>query len=263
MVDNNENKDEYQFADLDINNLENMDEELGADHFDNTKKVETGTNVRRNALIVVGVIVLAMIVYKFMGAIFSGKKATSPTPVATISPAPKPVEPVVQQAPVLKTTTSPVDDLQAASSQVNQKLSSLDQSQQSLRSDLTAANNQLGSISTNVSELNSKIDSLNEAIKVLATKLEQQSQEIILLTARTKPKPVRPVTRKTMRARLVYHIQAIIPGRAWLIAGNGSTLTVREGTIIPGYGVVKLIDPTQGRVLMSTGQVIRFSQQDS
>ncbi|HAF87135.1 MAG TPA: type IV secretion protein IcmG, partial [Legionellales bacterium] len=60
-----------------------------------------------------------------------------------------------------------------------------------------------------------------------------------------------------------YYIKAVIPGRAWLIAANGSTLTVSEGTNIKGYGMVKLIDSTQGRILTSSGRVIRFSQQDS
>jgi intracellular multiplication protein IcmG len=60
-----------------------------------------------------------------------------------------------------------------------------------------------------------------------------------------------------------YNIQAVIPGRAWLIATNGATLTVSQGTAIPGYGIVKLIDPVQGKVTTSSGQIIRFSQEDS
>ena len=62
---------------------------------------------------------------------------------------------------------------------------------------------------------------------------------------------------------MLYYIQAVIPGRAWLIATNGSTLTVREGSTIPGYGIVRKIDPNLGKVFMSTGKVIRFSQLDS
>ena len=58
-------------------------------------------------------------------------------------------------------------------------------------------------------------------------------------------------------------MQAVIPGRAWLIANNGSTITVREGTPIPGYGIAKIIDPIKGRVMTSSGKEIRFSQDDS
>jgi len=60
-----------------------------------------------------------------------------------------------------------------------------------------------------------------------------------------------------------YFLQAIIPGRAWLISTNGDTVTVREGTRISSYGVVRFIDAKRGRVLTSSGQVIRFSQEDS
>ncbi|MBA3536672.1 MAG: type IV secretion protein IcmG, partial [Tatlockia sp.] len=87
--------------------------------------------------------------------------------------------------------------------------------------------------------------------------------EIVLLTEKAKPKPVRRRLIVKSAPRLMYFIQAIIPGRAWLIATNGSTITVREGTRIAGWGVVKLIDPIQGRVLTSSGRIIRFSQRDS
>ena len=64
-------------------------------------------------------------------------------------------------------------------------------------------------------------------------------------------------------AAVYYYIQAVIPGRAWLVSSQGLTITVREGTSVPGYGIVKLIDPNQGRILTSSGRTITFSQQDS
>jgi intracellular multiplication protein IcmG len=109
-----------------------------------------------------------------------------------------------------------------------------------------------------------KMAELNQVITQLNAKLETQSQVIERLTVRTAPKPPKPrVLNGFLNQRLKYYVQAVIPGRAWLIATNGATLTVREGTLISGYGVVKLIDPTQGRVLTSSGRIIRFSQSDS
>ena len=80
---------------------------------------------------------------------------------------------------------------------------------------------------------------------------------------RTQPKRVVHHINKPSAPPIHYYIQAVIPGRAWIIATNGSTLTVREGTNIAGYGIVRLIDPLDGRIVTSSGQIIRFSQEDS
>ena len=104
---------------------------------------------------------------------------------------------------------------------------------------------------------------LNGVIANLSAKVDQQSREIEGLTIRRQE--ANKVYHRGAQATHFpkYHIQAVIPGRAWLIATNGATLTVREGTAVAGYGMVRLIDPSQGRVTTSSGQVIRFSQEDS
>ena len=48
--------------------------------------------------------------------------------------------------------------------------------------------------------------------------------------------------------RIPYTVQAIIPGRAWLRAKNGDTVTVAEGDDIKGIGRVTKIDPYDGVV---------------
>lgn len=257
MVDNNQDNDEYQFSDMDVINPDKMDDDLVstksmADGQEGTKK-----DVRRNALIVVGLIILAMIAYKFMGAIFSSKKTPVPATTTLIKPL---VPPVITKPSSV--TPVPVVTTKTPDSQTEQKLSALEFSQQTIRTEVTSINNQLGGLTSNVNDLTAKIDALTQSLNILSAKMEQQSHEIEVLTVRAKPAKVVTVVRKSV-PRPMYYIQAVIPGRAWLIATNGSTLTVREGTIIPGFGTVKLIDPVQGRVLMSTGQIIRFSQQDS
>lgn len=54
-------------------------------------------------------------------------------------------------------------------------------------------------------------------------------------------------------ARIAYNVQAIIPGRAWLKAENGETITVAEGDVIRGAGRVTKIDPYDGLVEINTG----------
>lgn len=273
----NEYNDEYQFDELDGMESESLDEEAGSDLDKEGPAVKKGgggpTKVRRNALIVVAVVVLLMLTYKFFSSFFSTKKpstqAIPSVPVATKSPPPAETTTVVPVPQQLAATqppeqpTAPVTEQpRADNTQVEQKLSSLETSQEDVRSEVSSVSTKLNDINTNVSQLTEKITNLNQMITALTSKLEQQSIEIAVLTERTKPKLIRrPIV---LRApSLLYYIQAIIPGRAWLIATNGSTITVREGTQIAGYGVVKLIDPNQGRVVTTSGRVIRFSQEDS
>lgn len=53
--------------------------------------------------------------------------------------------------------------------------------------------------------------------------------------------------------KLPYSVQAIIPGRAWLRADNGDTLTVAEGDTIKDVGQVTKIDPYDGIVEIKVG----------
>lgn len=260
MADNDQYEDEYQFADLDMVGGEPVEEvEYTSDVSPKPRQnFFTANTIQRNVLIVVILIVLAMILYKFIGSFFAkndlavNKEKKQPVqPTTTIlQPAPEvvaPIEPTV-------TTASP---------KMEQKLSALEISQNSLRSDLSTINNQLGGIDSSVSDMATQIARLNQTLTSLSAAIEAQSREIEAIKVRAKP----VVKRKTVVHKPVavkkYYIQAIIPGRAWLISSNGTTLTIREGSDVPGYGRVKLIDPNQGRVLTSSGQIIRFNQDDS
>lgn len=271
MAENDQN-DEYKFVELD--GLENsmMDEpETKSSAGSSSFARSAGTSkkdIKRNALIAFGVVILAMVLYKLFGYLFFQKTdeiaMETPTPVVTqpvTEPLPQPVQPVVEATPVVTPQPQPV--LAADNSELNKKVAAIELAQENVRSEVSTVGQQVNSVNNNVQNLNSQIASLNQVINNLSTQLAKQTEEIDLLMARTQPKRVVKAVSKPAAARLVYYIQAVIPGRAWIIASNGSTLTVREGTKIAGYGVVKLIDPLDGRVVTSSGQVIRFSQEDS
>lgn len=264
MADDDKNvysgEEEYQFADLEMIPPEEVDEQAGGSATSTSPSSSldvdgANRNIRRNALIAIGVILLAVFFYKLIWPLFTVKKTPqeiNPPPIIAPMPTQPPPQPTVTPTPI-----------PALTPQVDQKLSALEMGQQTVRSEVEAVNNQLNGISSSVSDLTSKITQLNQIISTLTIKVDQQAEEIAKLTVKPRPKPVRRAIRKSPAPGAPYYIQAVIPGRAWLITPNGSTLTVREGSQIPGYGVVKLIDPNQGRVIMSSGQVIRFSQQDS
>ncbi|WP_454782948.1 type IVB secretion system protein IcmG/DotF [Legionella sp. WA2022007384] len=276
MADNDQN-DEYKFEELD--SLEN--ESLDTSEFDTKSSaparsggMEPPKNIKRNALIAVGVIVFAMLMYKFIGGMFSKsttppKESITPAPVAEVTPTPPPPvteipqEPV-QSQPVVQEQPPQLSAVQESNAALQQKVASIEASQQTVQSEVSSMNQQVGNVNNNVNALNAQITKLNQMISDLNNQVAKQSEVINVLIERTKPKPVKRVVHiKPVAPQIIYYINAVIPGRAWLIGTNGSTLTVREGTKIAGYGTVKLIDSMQGRVLTSSGRVIRFSQEDS
>lgn len=279
MADKEQNSDEYEYAELDTFNPEPEGEEIpGMENAGNAfSSGPKPVNVRRNAMIVIGLFLAVVIVWKFVGLLFSGSKSTdagSPMDVASAPVNAPPVVEPVQPAPPLPTpvTSQPLPPAvsvapapsadSALVRDVNQKLSALELGQNSTRQEVSAVTGQLESIGSNMQKLTAHAAAMQKMIESLAATVEEQSREIAVLTARTAPK-VRPVAKTPALPRVVYYIQAVIPGRAWLVSSTGNTLTVREGTPIPGHGVVRLIDAQQGRVVLSSGQVIRFSQQDS
>lgn len=268
MADNDQN-DEYKFTELDSLDNDSMEHEYVAG--DQSSSIEEPKphkkDVKRNALIVVGLVILVMVLYKLIGGFFSGKSTTEAK--GNIPAAPVASEPMPQTQPVhSELVPSPIEQVQPAvredNSILRQKVDSIESNQQNVQSQVSSMNEQVGNVNNNVSNLTAQIDKLNQTLNDLTSQLSRQSAEINLLMERTKPKPIKRIIRPFRQGQVnIYYINAVIPGRAWLIGTNGSTLTVREGTKITGYGVVKLIDPMEGRVLTSSGRIIQFSQEDS
>lgn len=272
MADNDQNNDEYKFAELDSLDNESMENDAGLHHSTASGQgpyVER-TNVKRNALIVIAIIILAMVIYKLSGVLFPGKSNVDSTqssvaPVTPLTPiTPQPVKSEITPTPTpVRVEPQPQTVVSTSDNDLKQKVSSLEQSQQNVRAEVNTVGQQVGTVNNNVNNLNNQIAKLNQVIENLSNQVAKQSEEISILMARSQPKPPKTVKYRIKTQPLVYYIQAVIPGRAWLIGTNGSTLTVREGTRIAGYGTVKLIDSLQGRVLTSSGHIIRFSQADS
>lgn len=266
MADNDQLNDEYQFPEVDPLNPDVLNESQGTTS-ETQEEIQpiVGSqqhNVKRNAIIAVVVFILVMISYKYVGSYFTGdnSQVSEITPAKTTTPIMPPPEPqpIVSAPP----EPEPIVSKPEVSPEVSSKLSAIADAQDTLNAQVSQFNDQIGSINSNIEGLTNKIAELNRTITGLQNRLEVQAHEIERLNVKPEPKVAR-VSVKKISHHLKFYVQAVIPGRAWLVATNGSTLTVREGSIIPGYGIVKLIDSNQGRVLTSSGQVIRFSQQDS
>lgn len=281
MVDDDKNSlnDEYEFSDLDV---------IGPDPETERTTVET-TTVREEAnrgiitriLILIFVIILGFLVYKYLGPFFTKKRTKDTVPAvtqgsnvnSTITPIgssntvpsqpPETTAPSEVVTPVVSNPT-PVQSVTQGPdlTDLTQRISTLESNQQNLQSEIDSINNQLGNMNNNITALANKISELNQNLVAITTKIELQADQIAILTVKTKPAVVKKVVIRTPPPP-VYFIQAVIPGRAWLISQNGSTISVREGTRIAGYGIIRLIDSRQGKIITSSGRIIRFNQQDS
>ena len=265
MADKDQSNDEYEFADLDTINSDSVDE-LGETVEDAEAKSESTlitdlkqNPVIRNSVIVVVIIIVLLILYKIIASFYTEKDIPQkPLVTAKVKEFHPPEVKKMPLAPVATPTTVALEE------SVKQKLTVLEETQQSTKDSIINVNDKLSGISTNLDSMMAKITELNSTIANLNSKIDEQAHELDQLAIKHE-ETRKIVQRKVIKGSslLKYNIQAIIPGRAWLIAKNGSTLTVREGTDIAGYGMVKLIDPNQGRVLTSSGAVIKFSQDDS
>lgn len=269
MADNDNYDGEYHFVDQDTEHSGSEDYNKSTDEgspiFSENMDVERANtakkNVMRNALMVVSVIIVALVLYPLIHSMMSGKKDESAIISAPSTSAMKAaVAPITVAMPESTAVVNPSDD-------INQKLSMLESNQQDMKAEFANTSNELSGINNNINTMMTKVTELNNTIAHFTAKVDEQAEKIERLTAEARaikkvhaPRKMQP---KNAVPVLQYYIQAVIPGRAWLIATNGSTLTVREGTVIPGFGMVKLIDARQGRVLTSSGRAIRFSQEDS
>ncbi len=266
MADNDQNNDEYEFADLDTINSDpdEVDGQIANDGEVKSDSSElmsfTKNSVVRNSIIVVGIIIVLLILYKIIASFYTEKDiVTKPSVSANIKEF---HPPVVNKMPAPAAIA--VAPTVALEESMNQKLLALEDTQQSNKASLANVNDKLGGVSTNIDSMVTKMNELTSVITNLNAKIDEQAHEIEQLSIKHE-ETRKIVQRKVIKTKNLakYNIQAIIPGRAWLIAKNGATLTVREGTDIAGYGMVKLIDPNQGRVITSSGVVIKFSQDDS
>lgn len=275
MADNEQINDDYQFTEIDPLNPSSYEE----------PQVEAGektpvkskfpsfigdSSVKQKAILVVIIFIGLSIGYKFFGAYLGLKnvnkdeiEATPPAPIEAPVPTPIPKPAVTQENIAPKANPEPISDV-SQNQEMSQKISNLSAGQEVIRTDISALSSQVASINTNLQDLAKKIENMNGLLTSMNEKLDIINQEIV----KVQPKPrveriVRPRVPYTPVIVSKYYIQAVIPGRAWLVSTQGNTITVREGSIVPGYGRVTLIDPNQGRVLTTSGKIIKFSQQDS
>jgi intracellular multiplication protein IcmG len=255
MSDNKNFNDEYQYVEESANetNPEEQVTEVAEEEPQGINSLIQQPSVRRNAIIaIIGLFTMLAVI-----------KCTS-------SPSLKKKEPEVVAPPkIVAPTVAPIASAPPATMNEvsNSDLDAVRENQKNLENNLSSINQQVNQLNNQISSLTANNQVLQQQLAELQNKqmLMINAIDKLIVTQKTKPisKPYH-VSQRHIQPPHVHHvhyyIQAIIPGRAWLINTQGNTITVKVGSKVPNYGVVDKIDPLQGRVITSSGKILRFNQ---
>ncbi len=161
---------------------------------------------------------------------------------------------VQKQAPISKINASNVYP-EVKTDVATSRLDHLAQGQLDVQSAIQSLDLQLSGIQTTLANLSNQLTQVNDEVQSLHT-----GQETLI---QNQTKPIKKITtQKKVSPKPIYYLRAVIPGRAWLITPEGSTLTLGVGDKLEGYGVVDAINPDQGTVTLNSGAVIGYSPDD-
>lgn len=198
--------------------------------------------------------------------------ATLPAAPAVVTPIPEPMPIPAPQSmaaanPAMSQTQEEMKQLENTVNQVMDALNKMDQKISLIGREFFAVSDNVNRLSQEVAELKTRRASPAPAVKRptpvpkkpvrrperAPVSVETSSEEAILEEP-TRSAPPKP-THSNRKSEFVIH--AIIPGRVWLRAPDGSTFTASTGDVIPGYGKAMVIDAPSASVVTSSGVVIR------
>lgn len=262
MSDNKNINEEYQYVDeteIEPVPVESEGKEESDSYSDKINTLIQQPNIRRNAIIAVLALFILLILIKCSSSLVSKQKEN------TGSTLPYQQQTKKQESMVQSSSAGMSNQLGLS----NTELSQLQDNQNNLRASITALNEQVSQLSNQIGVLSNNYQSLQQEFLTTQNKLNVTTQSLEELIASQKSKPVLSRQRKSIGLNKQapvsypkYFVQAIIPGRAWLINTNGTTLTVTPGSSIPGYGVVRNILAQDGRVITSSGKILKFNQEN-
>ena len=166
---------------------------------------------------------------------------------------------VVQQPIVLDTKPkAPVTmDVGVSSDQITQMQNTLQQEIDNMVQQIKNSQDSVSSLNSGMFKTQQDISTIGQQVEQLTMAMQQMLVEMEKLKA-PKVKTKKPV----FKLPVAYHVRAIVPGRVWLESADGKSVTLRVGDKLEGYGVVRVISPRQGMVIMSNGSIIQYGVND-
>jgi intracellular multiplication protein IcmG len=232
---------DYQYTGDDhyaTNDYDNNPPEGGDPSLDNKMKI-------KRVLIIVGVIVVAFVVYKI--ATVSIGKAEKSEVSMTAAPA-------LEKANVPASSNDQLTQLTQMHGIVKSHLERITDQNESLNGAVAQLGLTTSSMNTTLSNITENLSKMNENIQSINRRLmDLQKLETVQQSELDKEK-----TERLRREKVTYQVQALVPGRAWLKGTDGSTLTVSRGDNLPNYGTVDRVDVGQGLVVTSSGRILRY-----
>lgn len=120
-----------------------------------------------------------------------------------------------------------------------------------------------------VMALQAHVSSLSNQLQMLTQQMEILACNPGALCPKAKKEALIPEKqysvkkRRRVVAQQVYHVKAVIPGRAWLESNFGNTTSVKVGDSLKNYGYIVSINTNTGNVDTSSGRVIKYGPNDS
>lgn len=222
-----------------VSDAEKTSDKAGASKFQAGKWIDYLKNIKnkRVVFVIIGLVVLVLGYRLFSG----DEKAPTLPPVVTQPATPTP-------APVVATPVEP--------SGGGEMMSSLD----SLRSHASETAGQIKTLQAQVIDLQNALQQtqsanqqLQKSVVALTGQLNTLSAEMNNLIANAAPRKGK---------RIVFHLRAVVPDRAWITANTGETMSVTLGDRIDQYGTVTAIDAGRGIIDTSSGRKIGYGQND-
>lgn len=178
----------------------------------------------------------------------STQQATIPTPSTAAMPAPQP-----STLTIPGTASLPVTTQQTTTTTTSTSPASMDQ------------------VSQAILELRAGFITLSQQFQAMSTQVQQMicnpgefcSQAKAIPVVKEKAYVAKRIRHRKVAKPLVYHVKALIPGRAWLESNRGTTTSVKVGDTLKNYGQITSINPNTGMVDTSSGRVIKYGRYDS
>jgi intracellular multiplication protein IcmG len=256
MAENKNLEEEYQYVEegepsFEPSGAEPVAEDKASEFENKAHSLLHQPNVKRNSMIVIAGLMLLIALIKC-----SSNKNDLTNKKTQMAPA------IVQPTPEIAKSVAPA----APAGVPPEEIINIISSQKSMQNSIVGVSDQLAQLNIHLTSQDKSYDTLQKALEDVQAKQNANAALLqeILIQIKTKPIMPRPEVQKAIyeAPKMEYFVQAIIPGRAWIVNEKGMAMTVRVGSEIPGYGIVKEIDPPEGRVVMSSSKVFRFKHDD-
>jgi intracellular multiplication protein IcmG len=254
MVNQVDQEEEYHFQDLGQTSEPEVDAQAPEQN-SSVGNSDQMMHTKKRVYIAAGGAFLLVVVYNLVVGLFGGKKDTSPSVIKKVNKisSNKSVDSSLQppqlnnrikpkiSRPQVRPRTPATKPKDTITQQAQQAFEGLNRTLRSIEVAIKDLDSRIIDLQANQSKIQKQFDARKKAEE---SKLKEKS-------GKNKKHQRIPISQQ-------YEVIGVIHGRAWLKASRGSTLTVRSGDKISGYGSVKMIEPEQGVVIMSSGEVIKF-----